>query len=194
MPQQINRINLIHAGQLRYLTTHAALLDSRVCDGRYIEGHGDLRPEHIYLLPRPVVIDCIEFSSDLRRLDILDELSFLSMECEYAGHPEIGDRIVELYARPRAISRRRRCWHFTSRIGRASGRRCVPYAVPRSGGPDRAAELTHAADYLAVAEQYQQQLGRSLLIVVSGLMGSGKSTLAAALADSWARVCCKRIN
>ena len=49
------------------------------------------------MLPRPVVIDCIEFCSDLRRLDILDELSFLGMEADYAGHRDIGDRIVEHY-------------------------------------------------------------------------------------------------
>ena len=184
LPQQINRINLIHASQLRYVTTHAALLDSRVCDGRYVEGHGDLRPEHIYLLPRPVVIDCIEFNSELRRLDILDELSFLSMETDYAGHPEIGERIVEHYCQTTGDQPPASLLAFYK-----SYRACVRAKVcalrgAQERGSGRAANLQRAVDYLGIAERYQQLLGRSLLIVVSGLMGTGKSTLAANLADT----------
>ena len=97
VPDEIHRINAIHAGQLRYVATHIALLDSRVCDGRYIEGHGDLRPEHVYLLPQPVVIDCIEFSSELRGVDIVDDLSFLAMECDRLSRPDVGACILQTY-------------------------------------------------------------------------------------------------
>ncbi|MDH3664444.1 MAG: hypothetical protein OEU92_31260, partial [Alphaproteobacteria bacterium] len=56
-----------------------------------IDAHGDLRPEHIYLLDPPVIVDRLEFSRDLRLLDPVDELAFLSIECERLGAGWIGD-------------------------------------------------------------------------------------------------------
>jgi uncharacterized protein len=58
------------------------LLLQRLARRRIVEGHGDLRPEHIWLGPGPLVIDCLEFRADLRALDPVDELTFLTMECE----------------------------------------------------------------------------------------------------------------
>jgi len=83
-------------GQLRkILMGNAPLFDRRVRRGRIIEGHGDLRPEHVFLGPGPAVIDCLEFNRDFRVQDWLDELSFLAMECEMLGAPEIGETILQ---------------------------------------------------------------------------------------------------
>ena len=73
----------------------AAELDSRAARGCVVEAHGDLRPEHVCLLPEPQIIDCLEFSRDFRILDPADELAFLALECERLGdpgrhHPQIG--------------------------------------------------------------------------------------------------------
>jgi aminoglycoside phosphotransferase family enzyme len=63
--------------------------------GRHIvEGHGDLRPEHICLLDTPVVIDCLEFNRTLRLVDPFDELAFLGLECDFAGAFWIGPQLV----------------------------------------------------------------------------------------------------
>jgi len=78
---------------LRFLDTHVDLLAARVAAGRIVEGHGDLRPEHVCLLERPVVIDCIEFNAEFRRLDVADELAFLALECENLGAPDVGARL-----------------------------------------------------------------------------------------------------
>jgi uncharacterized protein len=65
--------------------------------GRIVEGHGDLRPEHIGLERSPVVIDCLEFSRALRLVDPADELAFLALECAMAGDAEAGARLQRLY-------------------------------------------------------------------------------------------------
>lgn len=66
-------------------------LDQRAQEGHIVEGHGDLRPEHICCLePRPVVIDCLEFERRLRIVDPLDELEFLALDCERLGARWIG--------------------------------------------------------------------------------------------------------
>ena len=83
--------------QLHYLEGAAEGLGSRVSGGRVVEGHGDLRPEHVFLTDPPAIIDCLEFSRDLRMLDPLDELSFLDLECERLGAPEVGRWFLEAY-------------------------------------------------------------------------------------------------
>ncbi len=62
-----------------------------------MEGHGDLRPEHVFLGADPAVIDCLEFDRDLRLLDPVDELGFLALECALLGQPGVGTRFLEIY-------------------------------------------------------------------------------------------------
>jgi aminoglycoside phosphotransferase family enzyme len=57
----------------------------RAAEGHLVEGHGDLRPEHVFLTDPPVVIDCLEFSRPLRIVDPHDEIAFLGMECARFG-------------------------------------------------------------------------------------------------------------
>jgi aminoglycoside phosphotransferase family enzyme len=83
--------------QLRVLEQRSQLLVARVVDGRIVEGHGDLRPEHVFFDPWPRIIDCLEFRLAWRQLDALDDLSFLTMECAYLGAEEIGDHVVQRY-------------------------------------------------------------------------------------------------
>ena len=79
------------------LAEHAATVGERAqC---LVEGHGDLRPEHVYLLDPPVVIDCLEFDPRLRRVDPYDEIAFLGLECEMAGAPWIGPLLQRALAR-----------------------------------------------------------------------------------------------
>ena len=61
---QTNVVKRIHATQLQCLWLHAALFDKRVAEGRIVEGHGDLRPEHVCFTEPPAVFDCIEFNED----------------------------------------------------------------------------------------------------------------------------------
>ena len=45
----------------------------------------------------PQIIDCLEFKRDFRILDPVDELSFLALECERLGAPDIGPVIFDTY-------------------------------------------------------------------------------------------------
>ncbi|MEJ2415675.1 MAG: hypothetical protein P8Y45_01825 [Exilibacterium sp.] len=85
--------------QTQMLHTHARLFDQRMEERHLIEAHGDLKPEHLCLLTPPVIIDCLEFSLDLRTLDPVDELCFLTMECDKLGAPFIGEMTLKIYSR-----------------------------------------------------------------------------------------------
>ncbi len=104
-----------------YDAAHPLLL-RRAEEGQVVEGHGDLRPEHVFLTDPPVIIDCLEFNRALRLVDPLDEIAFLGMECAKLG-PEwvagalcrglgvaLGDPppvLAEFYWRYRALLRAR---------------------------------------------------------------------------------------
>jgi aminoglycoside phosphotransferase family enzyme len=82
-----------------FIGRHRGLLVQRLGNRRIVEGHGDLRPEHICLGPAPRIIDCLEFRYDLRCLDPVDELAFLAMECERLGSYTTGRTLFHHYCR-----------------------------------------------------------------------------------------------
>ena len=88
--------------QRRFLLEHGGLLATRLRCRRIVDGHGDLRPEHIGLDHEVRIIDCLEFSDRLRINDPLDEIAFLSIECQRLGAPWAGDY---LWRRMRRILR-----------------------------------------------------------------------------------------
>lgn len=77
----------------------ADLLRDRANRQRVQDGHGDLRPEHVFLLQPPVVIDCLEFNPQLRQVDPFDELAYLGLECDMLGASWIGPRLVATVTR-----------------------------------------------------------------------------------------------
>lgn len=97
----LKQINAISLAQLGALDRMSALFDERRRPplGRIVEGHGDLRPEHICLAPELPIIDCLEFSRDLRIADTADELAFLMLECERLGAPDFSDLLLEAYGK-----------------------------------------------------------------------------------------------
>lgn len=90
-------VERVCGAQLRFLKGHPGLFAERVRDRRIVEAHGDLRPEHICLEPRPVIIDCLQFNRDFRIMDAADELAHLAMECERLGGAWVGEQIFRVY-------------------------------------------------------------------------------------------------
>jgi aminoglycoside phosphotransferase family enzyme len=91
------RVDAIAAAQLAALDREAPLLDRRITDGRVVDAHGDLRPEHVCLESPPVVIDPLEFNDELRMLDAASELAFFALECERLRAAWFGNRLLVHY-------------------------------------------------------------------------------------------------
>ncbi len=79
--------------QRRFTMKCSALLLGRIRKRRFVDAHGDLRPEHIWLREPMTIIDCLEFDPKLRALDPLDEIAFLHLECERLGGLSAAERI-----------------------------------------------------------------------------------------------------
>lgn len=80
------------------LERHAPTLRERIEAGVIVEGHGDLRPEHICLTDPPSIIDCLEFNRSLRLLDPYDEIAYLDLECRRLGVDWIGPLVSKRIA------------------------------------------------------------------------------------------------
>jgi aminoglycoside phosphotransferase family enzyme len=83
--------------QAAFIRRQRDVLEQRTRERRIVEGHGDLRPEHVYVGPPATVIDCLEFNYALRLVDPVDEIGYLAMECERLGMPAVGERVLAAY-------------------------------------------------------------------------------------------------
>lgn len=77
--------------QRRFLAMHGDHITARLRHRRIVDGHGDLRPEHICLNDKVRIIDCLEFNPRLRIVDPFDEIAFLALECDRLGVAWAGD-------------------------------------------------------------------------------------------------------
>jgi aminoglycoside phosphotransferase family enzyme len=85
-----NVIRRVMRVQRLFLENCADLLRTRIRARHIVDGHGDLRPEHIWLDDQVRIIDCLEFNPRLRYVDPVDELAYLTLECERLGAAWVG--------------------------------------------------------------------------------------------------------
>jgi len=180
-------VECMHGFQLQLLRLRPAIFDERVAAGRIVEGHGDLRPEHIVLGDQIAIFDCLEFSPDLRRLDIADELAFLAAECDFLGVDWVGLQLFQAYQarsddRPPPVlvdfyKSYRACVRAKVAALRAE-------QIARHSPPAAQTAKEEAQKHLSLADRYVAPWLRPLLIVVGGLSGTGKTTLARTLAEA----------
>ena len=148
--------------QHSFLRQRAKVLAERVHRRFVLDGHGDLRPEHIWLSPPFPIIDCLEFNARLRASDALDEIAFLHLECARLGGRWIGERLRRHFAVQLNDDPSSGLFLFY-RIGRAMLRARLSIAHladPHPRTPEKWRPL--ARTYLALAEEDADQLQRLL--------------------------------
>ncbi len=165
-----------------FITAHWRPLNERARQGRVREGHGDLRAEHICLEGNEneiEVIDCVEFSEQLRYGDVASEIAFLAMDLERLGAPRLAEELVEAYAEIAGDEELAlfvpfyKCYRACVR-GKVESLRSLEREVGAAQS-ERACQL--ARSYFELAWRYARGASPAL-IVVCGLSGSGKSTVA----------------
>lgn len=95
--------DLIRLGKLerwseREYRSHIDALAARKTRGMVRECHGDLHLGNMALLDGETIpFDCIEFSDNLRWIDVISEAAFLSMDLQDRGRPDLGRRFLNAY-------------------------------------------------------------------------------------------------
>ena len=166
-----------------YLAGRGPLLDRRVADGHVVDGHGDLQAGDVFCLDDgPRILDCLEFSDELRRGDVLADIGFLAMDLERLGRPDLAEHAVTAWAAaaghhgtdvPRSLLHHEIAYraHVRSKVA------CLRYAQEPPDDPARAESAAAARDLLALADRHLDA-ARVRLVLVGGAPGTGKSTLA----------------
>ena len=158
----------------RYVEGRRRLFDQRVAAGWICDGHGDLLADDVFLLADgPRVLDCLDFSDELRYGDVLADVAFLAMDLEHLGAPALSQRFVDHYCELSGEHHPETLVHFYVAF-RALIRAKVSALRHEQG--DEAARAT-AVELLDLA---RARLRRSSvrLTVVGGAPGTGKSTVA----------------
>lgn len=134
------------------------LFAARAEAGRIVEGHGDLRPEHICLTPRPVFIDCLEFNREFRILDPVHELAYLALECECAGAKEIGDITFDVYEKETTDDPPPTLIHFYKSYRAALRARLSIWHVKDHDAREHGKWSRRTERYLNLANKYAEKL------------------------------------
>jgi aminoglycoside phosphotransferase family enzyme/predicted kinase len=167
---------------LEFVDGRAPLLQSRVDAGLVRDGHGDLLADDVFCLPDgPRALDCLDFSDELRWMDVLDDAASLATDLERLGHPALGEQFLHDYAgysgtrQPPSLRHHYAAYRAVMRAKVAAIRATVHHT--RTG-----ADADEAGQLCDIGVAHLRR-GRVRLVLVGGAPGSGKTSLAAALAD-----------
>lgn len=162
-----------------------SLLAQRKADGFIRECHGDMHLRNLaWIDESPVAFDGIEFSPNLRWIDVISEIAFLVMDLQDRGQFALAQRflngyleltgdyaglkLLPLYLVYRAMVRAKVC------------------AIGLEGESDVGSRVKLEAEfahYLSLAQSYTRPTSPGLL-VTRGLSGSGKTTLSQPLVEN----------
>jgi len=181
----------------RALDHHTPLLHKRRAEGHVIEGHGDLRLDHVHITEaRVAILDCIEFNERFRMLDIANDVAFLAMDLDVAGRPDLGRRVVEGVAEgladPDLLTLQPFYKAYRAHVrAKVEGIRAGEEEVPDA---DRQASRQLAQRHAQWALRYTVTGSAPLVIAIMGRPATGKSTQAAAIAQAlgWAHIASDR--
>jgi aminoglycoside phosphotransferase family enzyme/predicted kinase len=171
-----------------FAARHPDRFEARRLSGRAVDGHGDLHLQHLWFETDgsdPIFVDCIEFSSELRRIDVAAEVAFLAMDLRYRGAADRAARFLRRYARASDDFDLYSVVDYFLSYRAAVRAKVASLAAgdPDIGSVQRERAAESARRHLELAAEALVPASRGALVLVGGAVGSGKSTVAEALAD-----------
>jgi aminoglycoside phosphotransferase family enzyme/predicted kinase len=187
LEEDFKLLDFISAKSNSFLNKQEELINKREAESLIIDGHGDLRAEHVcYTSSGVSVIDCIEFSASIREVDILSDVAFLRMDFDYLQRGNLATAFIDEYAdnmgEPANHPVLLNFYSAYRAMVRAKVQLLRASELAKNNTTINSAELSKELkamrNYIALASRYCWQIPSPCLIVVSGLMGVGKSTIA----------------
>jgi len=163
----------------QYYDKNKSYFDARASNGYIADCHGDLRVDHIYVFENQICIyDCIEFNEDFRKIDIIEDISFLSMELDslnyFSASHDFESKIINAFKDKYAqvLLPYYKC--FKSMI-RAKVNMLLLSQI--TDDIKKSEVKNNILKYLRLSLYYIVTLNKPVLFVFMGKVGSGKSTL-----------------
>lgn len=162
------------------------LFRRRKAEGRVREGHGDLHLGNMALLEGQIaVFDCLEFSPELRWIDVISDLAFAVMDLQHGGRLREAHGLLARWLERSGDYGGLRLWTWY-RVYRALVRAKVSALRLAQADPGDV-EGVRLAAALASYLRWAQAAIRPrppVLVITHGISGSGKSHWAARLAQT----------
>ncbi len=153
-------------------------LQARYASGHVRECHGDLHLRNLVRLPSGVFpYDCVEFSVELRTIDVISDVSFLFMDLVSRDQPRLAWSFINRYLECTGdyagvpVLGLYTVYHALIRAKIAAIR-----AIERASDAERQQDREETAHYCAVARQWIEA-APPRLVIMHGFSGSGKTWL-----------------
>lgn len=173
-------------GELQYLLSWTidtvrdfeATLIERQVDGFIRECHGDLHLKNLVRLPSGITaFDCVEFSAELRNIDVISDVAFLIMDLIARERQDLAypflNRYLECTGDYSGMSVFGIYYVYHALI---LAKVAAIRSLERADQKDRDRDLEEMAHFCSVARRWIEN-GRPCLIVMHGYSGSGKTWL-----------------
>ncbi|MCG3203679.1 MAG: hypothetical protein KCHDKBKB_00351 [Elusimicrobia bacterium] len=162
----------------------AARMIQRQKEGFVREGHGDLHLKNIALFskenPEILVFDGIEFDENLRWIDVINDIAFLTMDLKHRGHSNLAWRFLNAYLEITGDYKGLDLLRFYE-VNRALVRAKVLAIQSREEGNPQLPSPSR--EFLRLAEP-QEKPPRPRLYITHGVSGSGKTTITKKLIET----------
>lgn len=163
--------------------------EERRITGRAVDAHGDLHLEHIWFETddaAPLIIDCLEFSDSLRRIDAASEIAFLAMDLGFRNRTDLAEHLLAHYAAAADDLNLYAVVDFfvSYRAAVRAKVEAIASQDPRIAAAQREASAVLAAERVAFAVRALGERPPGCVFLVGGVIGCGKSTVARALRDA----------
>ena len=157
-------------------------LAARKARGLVRECHGDLHLGNMALLDGEAVpFDCIEFSDNLRWIDVISEAAFLTMDLQDRGRPDLARRFLNAYLEQTGDYEGLEVLRYYL-VYRAMVRAKV--ACIRAGQDGLSADhWTQYRNHIELAADFTRPF-HPFLAITHGLSGSGKTTVTDSLLEA----------
>ncbi len=140
-----------------YLNANRNFSNDRIISGFQRDCHGDLNARNIFLYNEPVIFDCIEFNSEYRHIDVLNDIAFLCVDLDFYGKNDLSDEFYSKYLYYSGMedeSQSKQLFHYYKSY-RANVRAKVKLInAAKTRRNNNSKELSDAEKYIILMENY----------------------------------------
>jgi len=186
-PDYLQKLSVLEQWTTGQYELLAEVLAGRKRNGYIRECHGDMHLGNIILHEGKLLIfDCIEFSENLRWIDVISEVAFLFMDLESRRQAAFAFRFLNKYLEctgdyPGLSLLRFYCVYRALVRAKVACLALGNSLLDDKGRQQQVDRYRHYMDY-ALNTSHQQDT-RRYLIITHGLSGSGKSTVAQSICE-----------
>ncbi len=160
------------------------VFERRLAEGRVRECHGDLHLGNLILLDgEPRLFDGIEFSAELRWIDVAADVAFLFMDLQRRGRSDLGARFLNAWLERTGDYDSLRVMRYYIAYRAMVRAKIAAIRLGQLDGEARADCLQECRAYVALAVA-QGQAAQPFLAIASGVSGSGKTSQSQGLIEA----------